>query len=63
MSQENVELVRRLIDAWNRRDLDAMLDLGGDVMAFVNSPTASNRALGVAGTRSLPPCGRSGDPG
>ncbi len=40
MSQENVELVRRLIDAWNRRDLDAMLDLGGDEMAFVNSPTA-----------------------
>ncbi len=27
MSQENVEIVRRLLDAWNRRDLDAMLDL------------------------------------
>jgi ketosteroid isomerase-like protein len=27
MSQENVELVRRLTDAWNRRDLDGMLEL------------------------------------
>jgi ketosteroid isomerase-like protein len=27
MSEENVELVRRLTDAWNRRDLDGMLEL------------------------------------
>ena len=40
MSQENVEIVRRLLDAWNRRDLDAMLDLGGSELVFVNSPTA-----------------------
>ena len=40
MSEENVEIVRRLVDAWNRRDLDAMLDLGGSEIAFVNSPTA-----------------------
>src|SRR5918994_70813 len=40
MSEENVEMVRRLLDAWNRRDLDAMLDLGGSELVFVNSPTA-----------------------
>ena len=40
MSQENVETVRRLIDAWNRRDLDAMLDLGGEELVFANSLTA-----------------------
>ena len=33
-------MVRSLVDAWNRRDLDAMLDLGGEELAFVNSPTA-----------------------
>ena len=27
MSQENVELVNRLIAAWNRRDLEAILAL------------------------------------
>ena len=63
MSQENVELVRRLIDAWNRRDLDAMLDLGGDRWRSSILRPRSNRALGVAGTRSLPPCGRSGRSG
>ena len=40
MSEENVEIVRRLLDAWNRRDLDAMLDLGGSELVYVNSPTA-----------------------
>ena len=35
-----MEIVRRLLDAWNRRDLDAMLDLGGSELVFVNSPTA-----------------------
>jgi ketosteroid isomerase-like protein len=40
MSEKNVEIVRCLVDAWNRRDLDAMLDLGGEEIAFVNSPTA-----------------------
>ena len=33
-------MVRRLLDAWNRRDLDAMLDLGGSELVYVNSPTA-----------------------
>ena len=33
-------MVRRLVDAWNRRDIEALLDLGGPEIAFVNSPTA-----------------------
>jgi len=33
-------MVGRLLDAWNRRDLDAMLDLGGSELVYVNSPTA-----------------------
>jgi ketosteroid isomerase-like protein len=32
MSQENVELVHRVFDAFNRRDLDAMLALIDDDM-------------------------------
>ncbi len=40
MSQENVEIVRDLLDAWNRRDLEAMIDLGGEEIAYINSPTA-----------------------
>ena len=33
-------MVRSLVAAWNRRDLEAILELGGEEMAFVNSPTA-----------------------
>ena len=33
-------MVGRLLDAWNRRDLDPMLDRGGSELVFVNSPTA-----------------------
>jgi len=40
MSQENVEIVRRGLDAWNRRDMDALLDLGDFGIEFVNSSTA-----------------------
>jgi ketosteroid isomerase-like protein len=35
MSQENVELVRRALDAFNRRDLDAMLALADDELEAV----------------------------
>ena len=28
MSEENVEIVRRAIDAWNRRDIEDLLGLG-----------------------------------
>ena len=40
MSEENVELARRMVDAWNRRDLEAMLALSDPDVEFVNSPTA-----------------------
>ena len=40
MSQENVEIVKRLYDAWNRRDEDEFLALSDPEVEFVNSPTA-----------------------
>ncbi len=40
MSQENVEVVRRAIDAWNRRDLAGVLDLAAPEIEYVNSPEA-----------------------
>ena len=40
MSQENVEIVRRAIDAWNRRDLAGLLDLAAPGIEYVNSPEA-----------------------
>src|SRR2546423_12524395 len=40
MSQENVEIVRRVLDAWNRRDLEELLALSDPEIEFVNSPTA-----------------------
>ena len=40
MSQESVEIVRRLNDAWNRRDEEELLALSDPEVEFVNSPTA-----------------------
>jgi ketosteroid isomerase-like protein len=40
MSQENVEIVRRIVDAWNRRDEEELLALSHPEMEYVNSPTA-----------------------
>ena len=40
MSLENVEIVRRLVDAWNRQDLEAMLALTDPEAEYVNAPTA-----------------------
>ena len=40
MSQENVELARRFIGAWNRRDLETLRALSDPAVEFVNSPTA-----------------------
>ncbi len=40
MSQQNVEIVGRIYDAWNRRDEEAMLALSDREVEFVNSPTA-----------------------
>ena len=40
MSQENVEIVRRAVDAWNRRDIEGLHALGDPEGEYVNSPTA-----------------------
>jgi ketosteroid isomerase-like protein len=40
MSQENVGLARRMLDAWNRRDVETLRSLSADDVEFVNSPTA-----------------------
>ena len=40
MSEENVEIVRRAIDAWNRRDIEVLLALGDPEGEYVNSPSA-----------------------
>jgi ketosteroid isomerase-like protein len=40
MSQENVEIVRRMYDAWNRRDEEALVALSDPEAEYVNSPTA-----------------------
>jgi ketosteroid isomerase-like protein len=39
-SQQNIEIVRRVIDAWNRRDLDTMLSLSDPKIEYVNDPAA-----------------------
>jgi ketosteroid isomerase-like protein len=40
MSEENVEIVRRLVDAWNRQDLEDILALVDPEGEYVNAPTA-----------------------
>ena len=40
MSQENVEIVRRAFDAWNRRDLDTLIAAADPGIEYVNAPTA-----------------------
>ena len=40
MSEENVEIVRQAIDAWNRRDIEDLLALGDPEGEYVNSPSA-----------------------
>ena len=40
MSEENVEIVRRLMDAWNRQDLEGILALIDPEAEYVNAPTA-----------------------
>jgi ketosteroid isomerase-like protein len=40
MSEENVEIVRRGLDAWNRRDIDDLLADTDPGIEYVNSPTA-----------------------
>ena len=46
MSQENVELLRRGVEAWNRRELDVWLDLGTpDVVWMPAGPAAVERTV------------------
>jgi ketosteroid isomerase-like protein len=40
MSEENVELARRIVDAWNSRDLETFFALSDPEVEYVNSPTA-----------------------
>jgi ketosteroid isomerase-like protein len=40
MSEENVEIVRRAMDAWNRQDIETMLDLTDPEVEYVNAPSA-----------------------
>ncbi len=40
MSQENVEIVRRVMEAWNRQDIEGILALTDPEAEYVNAPTA-----------------------
>lgn len=40
MSKENVELARRMLDAWNRRDVETLRALTAADIEYLNSPTA-----------------------
>ncbi len=40
MAQENVEIIRRLVDAWNRQDIDGILALIHPDGEYVNAPAA-----------------------
>jgi ketosteroid isomerase-like protein len=59
MSQENVEIVKRVYEAWNRRDEGELLALADPEVEYVNSPTAvepgtrrgTNELLAVARTQ------------
>jgi ketosteroid isomerase-like protein len=47
MSQENVEIVRAAIDAWNRRDFDSLMNLVHEDVEFSRSPAASRASLAL----------------
>ena len=38
MSQENVEIVHRVIDAWNRQDIEGLLALTDPEIEYVQCP-------------------------
>ena len=40
MSEESIEIVRRLLDAWNRKDLEDILALIDPEAEYVNAPSA-----------------------
>ena len=51
MSQENIEIVRRLLEAVNRRDFDAMLETGDPEIEIVTLMSGTHR--GRAGWRRV----------
>jgi ketosteroid isomerase-like protein len=51
VSQENVEIVRRLLEACNRRDWDAMLETGDTEIEIVTLMSGTHR--GYAGWRRV----------
>ena len=51
MSQENLEIVRRLLEACNRHDWDAMLETGDPEIEIVTLTTGTHR--GYAGWRRV----------
>ena len=62
MSQENVEIVRRALDAWNRRDLDTLIAAADPGIEYVNAPTAVEPGT-RRGVAEVAGCGgRSGRP-
>jgi ketosteroid isomerase-like protein len=40
VSKESVEIVRRMFDAWNQRDLETVRQITAPGIEYVNSPTA-----------------------
>ena len=40
MSRENVATIRRMLDAWNRQDIEVILALTDPEAEYVNAPTA-----------------------
>jgi ketosteroid isomerase-like protein len=40
MSEKDLEIIRRLLDAWNRQDLEGILALIDPEAEYVNAPTA-----------------------
>ena len=71
MSEENIEIVRRLYDAWNRRDEEELVALSDPEAEWVNSPTAvepgtrrgTNELLAVRRPREVNPLRRQGQVG
>jgi ketosteroid isomerase-like protein len=40
MSEENVKIVRRMMDAWNRQDIETMREFADPEVEYVNAPSA-----------------------
>jgi len=51
MSQENVELFLRIVDAWNRRDVEAVVALWTPKACGVRRLKRSRRGARIAGTQ------------